>query len=280
MILIILVVTGLAFGSFINALIWRIEQQFLSQGTTAKIGAKKVDLSITTGRSVCTHCGHVLAPIDLIPFFSWLSLRGKCRYCKKPIQDSPWIELTTMVLFVLSYGLWPYQLHVVSDWVYFGFWLAILVGMVALFVYDVKHMILPDRIVFPLMLIGALQVVYHGAVNELEVGSTLGKMALGAAVGGGLFWVLFQISNGKWIGGGDVKLGFLIGIILGPRDSLVALMLGFYLAAFILLPFMLFGKVGRKSKIPFGPFLIVGFGVAMFWADDFVRLYNNIFQLS
>src|SRR3954465_436221 len=104
MIIAVLVVLGLCLGSFVNALVWRLHEQ--EEGGSKKAAAKK--LSIIKGRSMCPHCKHALKPIDLIPVISWLSLRGKCRYCSKPISiQYPIVELSTALLFVVSYIWWP-----------------------------------------------------------------------------------------------------------------------------------------------------------------------------
>src|SRR5690606_23636863 len=86
-----LIVSGLILGSFVNAFVWRLHEKKDWVG----------------GRSECPHCHHKLAPKDLVPVLSWLSLGGKCRYCHKPIPDSPLVELAVPVLFVLSYIFWP-----------------------------------------------------------------------------------------------------------------------------------------------------------------------------
>lgn len=150
MIIAVLVVWGLCLGSFVNALVWRLHEQ-------AKKQKKETTLSITKGRSMCPHCRHNLSWRDLIPVFSWLRLRGKCRYCKKPISGQyPLVELMTATLFVGSYLFWPLDLQAVGDWTHFGLWLVILTGFMALLVYDLKWMLLPNRIMYPLFVVGAL----------------------------------------------------------------------------------------------------------------------------
>ena len=270
---------GLAFGSFVNALVWRLYKQEEKGKTKTKIKGKNVDLSISKGRSVCVHCGHELAAKDLIPVLSWLSLGGKCRYCKKPIEDTPLTELLTSAAFAVSYVWWPFELVSTSDWAVFTAWLVMVIGLVALTVYDLRHMILPNKIVFPLMGLAVVMRVLMWSQGDSSFTDELIDSVAGVLVGGGLFYVLFQVSGGRWIGGGDVKLGFLIGILLGPMNALVALLVGFYSAAIIILPLMATKKVTRKSKIPFGPFLILGFFTAMLWADDLREFYNSIFGL-
>ncbi|MEK9196125.1 MAG: prepilin peptidase, partial [Patescibacteria group bacterium] len=139
----ILIVLGLCFGSFVNALVWRVYQQSLPKAKRPK----KVDLSIQKGRSVCPNCHHVLGWQDLLPVISWLGLRGKCRYCSKPILwQYPLVEILTAVIFVISYLFWPFE-FTGTEVVIFGLWLAVVVNLVALAVYDVKWMLLPNRLV-------------------------------------------------------------------------------------------------------------------------------------
>src|SRR4051794_11351319 len=105
----ILLFLGLCFGSFINALVWRVHEQ--------EKGKKTRNLSILHGRSQCPHCGHELAAKDLIPVISWLLLKGKCRYCGQPIsRQYPAVEATTSGWFLLSYYFWPGGVFGVGEW--------------------------------------------------------------------------------------------------------------------------------------------------------------------
>ena len=110
MIIVLLVVLGLCLGSFVNALIWRLHEQATATGKKKPDKKYLARLSITKGRSMCSRCHHELAVKDLIPVFSWLSLGGKCRYCRKPIADNPLIEICMPLLFVASYIWWPVAL--------------------------------------------------------------------------------------------------------------------------------------------------------------------------
>ncbi len=274
-----LIITGLAFGSFVNALTWRIQQQEKTKKTKKKIKNNSVDLSITRGRSVCIHCGHELSAWDLIPVLSWVALRGKCRYCHKKIEDSPLVELAMAAVFVTSYVWWPYEFVDGASWAAFIVWLMISIGLMALFVYDLRHFLLPNRIVFPLLGLAAAFRLFLLIAEQEGVGETIVDAGLGVLVGGGFFYLLFQVSQGRWIGGGDVKLGFVIGLTLGPINALVALLAAFYIAAAFILPLMIVKKVSRKSKIPFGPFLIMGFIAAMLWGESVREAYNSLFGI-
>lgn len=274
MILVLLFGFGLCFGSFINALVWRIHKQ--SEAKTTKAKSK---YAISTGRSMCVHCGHMLSYKDLIPLLSWISLKGKCRYCHKHISwQYPLVELVTAVLFVASYQFWPYAL---DFWGYAGFysWLVILVGLIALAVYDIRWMLLPNKIIFPLYGVVSIFVVSR-ALAEQSLQPILTAF-LGVLVGGGFFYLVFLVSNGKWIGGGDVKLGFLLGALVGgPANAGLVLFIGSLLGSIIALPLLVGKKATRGSKIPFGPFLIIAAIIVLLFGQKMIDWYLGIIGLN
>ena len=289
MIIVILIIAGLTFGSFINAAVWRLRQQELAQQTgdssrktanspkpAVASSLQSTDYSLLKGRSVCPKCSHQLSARDLVPVLSWLLLRGKCRYCGKPIAlHYPAVELLSAGLFVWSYLVWDFSST--GDGVNFGVWLAILTGLIILALYDLRWMELPNRILYPLMVLVAGWLI----VRAMAQGSiTLLTSHLGAAlVAGGLFYIIFFISKERWMGGGDVKLAFLMGLILGGQKILVAMFVGFNLAAIVSLILIASRKLTRKDLIPFGPFLIAGTIVAMLYGSDLVNAYVNFFTV-
>lgn len=264
MIITILVLLGLCLGSFINALVWRIHEQSLPRKKRVAVDS---ELSITKGRSMCPHCQHILAWYDLLPLISWVSLVGRCRYCHKPISTQyPLVELLTTLLFVASYIFWPTELVSQAESALFSIWIAALVGLVALLVYDLRWMILPNRIVFPVTGLAAFGVLLQAFVFEGGVSTIVGAIG-GLLVAGGIFYVLFQISGGKWIGGGDVKLGFALGLLLGgPAEAFLMLFSASILGLIVALPGVIIKKTSIGSRIPFGPFLII--------ATIFVKLFG------
>lgn len=260
MVIVILVVLGLALGSFVNAFVWRLHK-----------GRDWV-----RERSECTHCHHELAAKDLVPVLSYLWLRGRCRYCRKPIQDSPLTELITPLLFVVSYLYWPYALHGAGLFT-FCLWLVFLVGFVALGLYDLRWFLLPDKIVFPLIGLAGLQVLvmaalYHGGWPVL-----LGA-AWGVVIDSGIFYLLFQLSGGKWIGGGDVKLGIVLGLLVGgPGKALLLLFIASLLGTLVALPLLLSGKAKRSTPLPFGPFLLAGAVITVLFGTRLIGWYMSQF---
>jgi prepilin signal peptidase PulO-like enzyme (type II secretory pathway) len=253
----VLSLLGLSFGSFVNAFVWRVHKKrnFVSE------------------RSECTHCHHMLAWNDLIPVASWVMLRGKCRYCSKMIDDSPVVELFTPITFVISYLVWPYGFET-AGMVLFGLWLAALVLLVALAVYDTRWYLLPDVMVFPLIAVGlAIGLTRFVYVEGLEPGQAILNMALGVVVISGLYFALHEFSSGKWVGFGDVKLGVFIGVILGWQGALLALFLANLIGLIFVLPPLLLKKLQTSSKIPFGPFLIVATFITFLWGQRIIEWY-------
>jgi len=281
MITVVLVVLGLCFGSFVNALVWRVHEQARTKKPTAKqptvTPAQANRLSILNGRSMCPHCEHELAARDLLPIVSWLSLKGKCRYCGKPIAyQYPLVEMMTALLFVASYIWWPVPIQG-AQVVLFIIWLPILIGLMALLVYDLRWMLLPNRILYPS---GALAGLY-ALVSILTAHrplTALVNVILAVAVGGGIFYVLFQVSAGKWIGGGDVKLGWLLGLIVGtPARSILFIFLAALLGSAVSVPLLASHKLKRDSTIPFGPFLIIGSIIVQLFGHAILLWYRRTF---
>ena len=273
MIIVVLVLAGLVLGSFVNALVWRFHAQSEKAGGQHKTLSHE-QLSMLKGRSMCSNCHHELAPKDLVPLLSWLYLRGKCRYCKKPIQDSPFIELSLPILFAVSYLAWPVALHGVGLYD-FVFWLIFLTGFVALAAYDFRWYLLPDRIVFPLIGLAATQFIGREVVFGFSWHDLL-SVVWGVLIASGIFYVLFQVSKGTWIGGGDVKLGILLGILVGgPTHALLLLFLASLLGTVIALPLMATGRAHMTSKLPFGPYLLAATVLVVLFGDSFIRWYYS-----
>lgn len=273
MLTIFLALLGLCWGSFVNAAVWRLHQQETQKRLTA---TQRRKLSIVHGRSMCTHCRHVLAWYDLLPLVSWLALGGACRYCRKPIGwQYPVVESLTAATFVISYLVWPYGFDA-AGWVLFGFWLIYLVGFMALAVYDLRWMLLPNRIVYSLIVLTVLQVLFKLFVYD-DASVVLGEAFWGFIAIGGLFYALFQVSGGRWIGGGDVKLGFMIGpLVGGPLNSVLVIFLASCVGSLVSLPMMVRKTLKPTSRIPFGPFLLLATVIVYLWGSRIVDISLNL----
>lgn len=245
-------ILGAVIGSFINATVYRLQrkQDFVKE------------------RSVCEQCKHVLAWYDLVPILSWLSLRGKCRYCHKSISwIHPSVELALASTFLVSWLYWPLQLSQNIEYLQFGLWLAIVSVLMALLIYDIQTMILPNSILLPLAVLVGLSLII-GLIDSSDRAEFAKQLLVGSFIGGGIFYILFQLSAGRWIGGGDVKMGLIMGAYLGIMDSFLALMMAFYISAAYVIPLMAIKRLHRKSKVPFGPFLIIGYFIAGLWGGE------------
>ena len=256
---------GAAMGSFIDAVTWRLHTK----------------RNFVTGRSECEHCHHKLAAVDLIPIVSWLMLGGKCRYCRKPISALvPATEITMAALFVLSYIYWPLGYESWQGLALLGFWLTYLVMLGVLFVYDLRWLLLPDVIVLPLVVLGFIDA---GIRTSLVPGATVADYAshvvLGVAAMAGIYWVLYVVSKGKWVGFGDIKLAVFMGAVLGWQKTLMVLMLANVIGLLIVLPGLVTGKLNAKSRVPFGPFMIVAFVLVGLFGDALVEWYVQTFIL-
>ena len=274
-----LVALGLVLGSFTNAAIWRLHMQQSGKRQAKKLGLSDRDLSITTGRSVCTHCGHQLSAWDLIPVVSYVWLRGKCRYCRKPIEDTPLAELLLPALFVVSYIWWPYNLTtsaVTYGDILFGLWLAALVCFVILAIYDIRWFLLPDRVVFPLILLAVAATVVHATVFHGGF-AVLATAAWGVILTAGLFYVLYGVSKGGWIGFGDVKLAIALGLFVGgPLSALLLIFIASLAGSLSAIPLLLRGKAAGNTRIPFGPFLLLATVIVMLFGTILSDWYTNL----
>lgn len=248
---------GLLIGSFLNAWIWRTH----------------TNRQISKGRSICPHCKHTLAWHDLIPLFSWLWLKGKCRYCKKKISvQYPLVELATALLWVgLAVAIHPVGLY---GYIELGVWFAISALLIASFVYDAKWMLLPDQFTIPAIIIAAGWLATRWLVFG-QSGLAMQQL-IGATLFGGVFFLLWFGSRGKWLGDGDIRLAVLMGLILTPSQLIMAIFLSFNLGAIVGLILLARHKAKRGSAIAFGPFLIIGTFLGFFWGQYIVDAYLKL----
>jgi prepilin signal peptidase PulO-like enzyme (type II secretory pathway) len=267
-----LFVLGLCAGSFIDALVWRMHEQSKAPKTKGK------NLSILSGRSQCPKCGHSLSAKDLVPLLSWIALKGKCRYCKKPISvQIPIIEISTGLTFMFSYLLWPVELASDGQMILFTAWLLVSVGLLALLVYDFKWMLLPNRILYPTLLVAAAGRLIYILGFSPDRGHDLTQWVLAVAVASGIFWLLFMVSSGKWIGFGDVRLGLITGTALAtPALAFFMIFLASALGTLFIAPALLAGKKSMTSRIPFGPFLIAATFLALLFGQGFIDWYQEL----
>jgi len=264
MLLLLIFVIGIFVGSFLNVVVDRLPRKE----------------TIAKGKSHCEFCKKELAWYDLIPLLSFLLLKGKCRYCHKKLSlYYPIIELSTGVLFVLAYvyinsqfsilnfqlinqflipNLSIFNLQSLISLVYYLF---IVSSFIVVFFSDLKYGIIPDKIVFPAIVVTFFYLLIINPQSLIiNLFSALGAWAF--------FLILFLITRGKGMGFGDVKLAFLLGLILGFPKIILALYLAFLTGAFLgIILILCKKKKSIKETIPFGPFLIIGSLIALFWGE-------------
>lgn len=248
----------------------------------SKLGTKdSQSLSILRGRSMCVHCGHQLAAQDLVPILSWLFLRGRCRYCKKPISwQYPAVELITAVVFVASYSWWPTDLHTTGGWLLFVTWLVAAVGLVALAVYDLRFMLLSNRILYPTFFIALAGQLAYILLFSNDIAHSSWLLAPSILIASGVFWLLFMASNGRWIGYGDVRLGLITGTLLAnPAKSAAMIFIASLLGSLVAAPGLISRKKTMNSRLPYGPFLIVATGIVLLFGDSLINWYKSLIGL-
>jgi prepilin signal peptidase PulO-like enzyme (type II secretory pathway) len=262
-------VLGAIVGSFLNVVILR--------HNTGR------DLS---GRSGCFSCGKKLHWYELFPVFSFLLQSGKCKGCKSRISyQYPLVEFSTGILFVLFAYLndiifFPSLLNIlilVTDW-------AIWSTLVVIFVYDLKHMIIPDKfaVIFSIFALIRISILFY--FKAVTFPFVIGHIVAGFVLAL-FFFSLWAISRGRWMGLGDSKLALGIGFYLGLAQGLSALAFAFWIGAFVALSRIgyerLMSTVGlrkglktitMKSEIPFAPFLILGTLLAFIFQNDLFHL--------
>jgi prepilin signal peptidase PulO-like enzyme (type II secretory pathway) len=255
--MIFVVAIGLVVGSFLNVVILRLH----------------AGRDFVKGRSACPGCGHELGTLELIPVVSWVGLRGRCKHCRKPISiQYPLVELLTAIVFALAY------LHTsitsYGDLAVFVLWLYILGSLIVLAVYDLKWYLLPDKVLLPLI-VPATAIIIASSLQSRSLHVLWGPLAA-ALLFGGAFYAVAALSRGKWMGGGDIKLAFVMGLLLGLQKTALAMMIAFDTAAVVGLVLIALRRKKRSDMIPFGPFLILGTVVSHLYGATIITWYLRV----
>jgi len=268
---------GLIVGSFINVLVLR-----LKAGEEKGWESKKIWDDISFTPSHCPQCNHNLSWPDLFPVLSFVFLGGKCRYCKKNIsRQYPLVELVCGILFLVAYWQFGFDCWLAA------FYAIIFSLLLALFVFDLKYMLISEEVasvcgVF--VFFAHFYVYYSQALTPIlswsfwqGFGQYIWPYLLGAAVLALPFFILYVISKEKWMGFGDVELGLLLGFIISLKFVLINFFVAVVLGAIISVALILMGKKTLKSEVPFGPFLIIGNLCALLWGAQILEKYSNYF---
>ena len=267
-------VLGLLVGSFINVLAWRLpkmlEQDWQAQARELlglPAPAKGPVYNLMLPRSHCPHCQHTLRAWENIPLLSYLVLRGKCSQCKTAISlRYPLTELTSAVLsgvVALHFGLSPQ-----AGWMLLLTW-----GLLGICLIDLKHQIVPDVLVLPLMWLGLL-------LNTFDIFTSLTQAVWGAALGylslWSIFW-LFKLLTGKdGMGYGDFKLLALFGAWGGMAILPLTIVLSSLLGAMVGLVLLALRRAQTSTPIPFAPYLAIAGWIALLWGGQMADFYWQI----
>ncbi|MDR7856124.1 prepilin peptidase [Tissierella sp.] len=243
---------GLLIGSFLNVCIYRIPKKE----------------SIVIPSSCCKNCGTSLKWCDLIPLFSFIVQGGKCRYCKGEISPQyPIIELLNATIYLIIYLRFGFSLELFFYSIIFSL-------LIIISVIDLQNMIIPDILV---VIIFGTAILYKLVSYLLYNISPEVLNSIGGLVFSSLLFILIIIISKGAMGDGDVTLIGILGFIVGIKKIFLTILASFILGAIISI-FLLIKKIkGRKDPIPFGPFIILGFFITIFWGDELLNWYIMMF---
>lgn len=228
---------------------------------------------VTTGgslvkplRSYCDHCRATLESVDLIPIISFVMLGAKCRYCKKPLSiQYPIVEGLTAVLFTVS--LWVLAQNANLNFANLIFWFLLISTMVVVAVVDFKFSLIPTTFVYATSLVALFY-------NFFVLPSPIFVEHVIAAFGASVFFLLIVlITFGRGMGQGDIILAFLMGMVLGVESTVLAIFIAFLSGAVISLILIAIRLKRFGNTIPFGPFLVFGFLIVLFWGNFILENY-------
>jgi len=256
---------GLVIGSFLNCLIWR-----LHTGESL------------WGRSYCPKCKAKIAWYDNIPILSFILLRGRCRHCREKILlQYPLVELATAVLFVLAFiiqfsdiqsstsitALDKYPISNIQYLLLIRNWFIIAV-MIVIFVYDLRWYLILDVVTLPACL------VVLGL--NLALGYSWQNLLFSGIIGAGFFLIQFLLSRGRWLGGGDIRLGLLMGLALGWPEVILAILLAYISGSLVGLGLVAAGKKKWGAKLPLAVFLAPATIAVMLWGEQILNWYFKL----
>ena len=238
---------GLCVGSFLNVVIFRLNKK----------------PGILLGRSECPHCGHILKWRDLVPILSFLILKRRCRYCRQKISlIYPAVEAIAAISFMAYfYFRNSYQILAVYD-------LVLISGLLVILFSDLLEFTIPDKIVFPLII---LAFTFNLTASDLS-----GRLTT-ALIIGLIFAIIYLVSQGRWIGLGDAKLVFLMGLALSYPLGALAVLLSVWTAALVGIALVATKKATFKTALPLGTFLAASSIIFIIFQNELQKITQTIF---
>lgn len=255
--LVLIGILGASIGSFLSVVIYRVKNK--------KPGA-------LFGRSMCPYCKKTLKWKYLIPILSFLMLGGKCGYCGKKISKHYFVlEILLAGLFItgfLSFNFFDIKTFEINWTILenFIFFAVISTLLTAIFFYDLLYREIPDRFSIPAIVVGLLWTLSFNTHSRSSVLIALGIIIV-------FFGGQIALSKGRWLGGGDLRVGAIMAVLLGAQQLTLALIIAYFIGALYSLPLIITGKANGKTAIPFGPFLIIATFLSMFFGEELVRFY-------
>ena len=245
-------------GSFLNVCIYRLPR----------------DKSIVFPASHCPSCSHKLAPADLIPIISFFLLRRKCGYCKAPISwRYPLVELVSGMLFVLIFMKYPLDTNLLEI-IFFIFFSGL---ALTIFFIDLELQVIPDSLNLGGILAGLLYNFLKSIFNPGHGLNPFISAILGMAAGYVLLFLIAKTGKKMFkkeaMGEGDLYLAALLGAYFGWQGALLSILLAFFLAALVILPLFILGRIKTGDYLPFGPMLVMGGFLFLFIGEQIINWY-------
>lgn len=261
---VIFLLFGLIIGSFLNAVIYRLEA-----------------VESLLERSHCPHCRKKVRWFDNVPLISFILLSARCRDCGEKISwQYPIVEASTGILFSLigNYFFNPLEF---STWTLTAYYLLIFSILAVIFIYDFRYMEIPMHVLWFGVFVSLFFLLFSDWRNSASIASVFGSQTflgiLGGFVAGGFFYVLAAYSKETWMGYGDAYLGFLAGLVVKWPDVLGALLLAFTIGALVSVILVIMSRKTLKSQVPFAPFLIGGVFLVLFLPQIFPQILQYYF---
>jgi leader peptidase (prepilin peptidase)/N-methyltransferase len=250
--IIVILLFGLAWGSFLNVVIYRLPQR----------------ISIFRPSSFCPACRKSIKFYDNIPLLSFIILRGKCRYCGEKIPFSyPLVEFLTPLSFLLLYSQFSLSFHFFASCFFAS-------ALIVLGFIDFYLQILPDAITLPGILLALIYSLFRSDLN-------LTQALVGAVVGAGfllfVYGAYYLLRKKEGLGMGDVTMILMIGAYLGLQRTLLTMILASLSGALVGVLFILFKKKDLQYALPFGTFLAPAAFVSLLWGERIIKSYLSLF---
>ncbi|MFA6533435.1 MAG: prepilin peptidase [Patescibacteria group bacterium] len=255
---------GASIGSFLNVLIDRLPKE-----------------ESINGRSHCDFCGKKIAWYDLFPVISFFVLKGKTRCCKKKLSwQYPLIEFITGLVFVLITSLQYSSVWLLNNWILFVSWLLFLgisSCLIVIFVSDLKYHLISDYLLLALFIFSILFHFFGSTQGSTPTPIQLIQPIISGLVVSFLIWLIYFLSKERAMGLGDVYLTAIMGFLLGWQKGFLALYIAFVTGAIFGLMVILFKHRKLKSRIAFGPFLVIGTATMLFWGNNIFEIIRKIY---